>query len=438
MLKPKWTVSLMAAALTLTACAAQDSVAQADTVITGRIVGEDGNPTRKGMAQVFEGPVLVAGAETDANGEFRLEVKTGGLLALKVCGVGHLCDSAALPLDGSMEVDVLARLRRLPYDEIDWSKAELAILGGAQVPFVRQSDGTYTAEIASKAASPSVAIISGAEAAGNFAPPDASTFREQPNAKSFWAWYAHAAVMTPIEGKVRVSVDPAQLESGKLPALFRLRGLPEDLARLQEPWQQMASLYLPMEKMQTAEAQAAARKTLARMRSTLEKELAWVNLATTFTDKERTPENARQVLEAVRAESPAWRAAAFQLALLTPIAGRGGADEAYFEKAVSALPPSQQTNVRTMVFYDRFYAMLTEGRYPEARDLAQAFSRDYPQAGTEKYALNKLGGPGLLAVPGKQIPEWKAHDFKDPDKIYTHPVITAKARIYLLNFWASW
>jgi len=86
----------------------------------------------------------------------------------------------------------------------------------------------------------------------------------------------------------------------------------------------------------------------------------------------------------------------------------------------------------------KFSSLVLGEQYGEIRNIVQRMVREDPDSVWTAAVSNLVGGPDLLTLPGKPLPSWEARDFDDHRKVHTHATIAAKARIYLLGFWASW
>ena len=310
--------------------------AGAQTVISGRIFGEDGKPPRKALAQLFADSYgqLLAETVTDADGRFRLSTDRQGLAVLKLSAVGHLYSTVLLPLPQAAPLTITARLKRPAYKNVDWTRAILVVPANnadeapTRAKFTLQDDGTFAAEATTKETAVGVHINTTVAEVNNFSLPDASTYRLNPNWKSYSAYYSFQAVVTPVSGNVRIVIDPAKLKSGRREPAIRISGLPREFARLQEAWQLLELPDRRQHPLETPAARAQAWKTVGRMRGTLEKELAWLNLAVTLeAGKSTSADDARKILAVVPPDSPAWSLAGSSL--VVPLVRKSGAGTEY-------------------------------------------------------------------------------------------------------------
>jgi len=409
------------------------------TTISGRIVGEDGKPTRRAAAQLFEAPqgVAINSIETDGQGRFQLQTDRTGLLFLKLSGVGHFPSTAILPVAHARKISVEARLSRPAFSNIEWKDKPVSVRGakrfktGKLIPLV---DGTYYAEVPTDETKPTVRIATLSAESRNFTLHHASEYKLV--GKYYYDISVHEAVVKPVGGKVRVVVDPRKLIPSAREPELRVKGLGPEYSHLQEVALQLDRRNsIGENKVKRDASLSFARASAGKYSGQLENELSWLNLGAAVSRFSKlTADDARQILESVPANSKAWVVMPSLIGTALNAFPEEAKWDKYLAEASSILPKEQRLDLMGT----RFHGLLDQGRYESARSIVLEVEKGPIDDGWPRSIVTRVGGSAMLTIPGKKLLSFLVHDLNDPQKTYSHGVLAAKARVYLLDFWASW
>lgn len=423
----------------LLACTLPLAAGNQKTTVTGRILGEDGKAPRRAAAQLFDSPqgTAIITVETDGQGRFQLQTDRKGLLLLKLSGVGHLPTTALLPLNRPGKISVEARLSRPAFRNVVWKDKPVHVReskGFKQGKLAPLTDGTYRAEIATDEKEPTVRIATISTESRNFTLDHASEYKLV--GKYYYDISVHEAVVRPVDGIVRVVVDPRKLIPSALEPELRVKGLGPEYSRLQEIALQLDRRnYIGEDKMLGEASLAAARASAGKFFGQLENELSWLNLGASLARFSKiTADDAWLLLSSIPARSSVWLLMPNLIGFSLDQLPEDPKWEAYVADAAANMPK----NVRMQLLGSRFNGLIRRERYEAARAIVAEVEKLKADDGWSRYVTNKVGGSALLTIPGKKLPEFVAHDLTNPQQIYSHGVLAAKARVYLLDFWASW
>jgi thiol-disulfide isomerase/thioredoxin len=441
----------------------QASVKQA--VISGTLLGHDGKPMLKGVAEVMRSEARPAGRGTkvEADGSFSLRVPDPGLHLLRLSGVFHR--SAVLPivLNEGDSVRVEVRLSTYQYlktfDKIsavgDFNRFSY---DNAAVLF-KQPDGTYQARVKAVRDSAAYELI-GVEKDGHGVPGSNAAFYGYDGQGDFMSVAPapdSAATLIFDPRKVIESSDPlvvqfdpshrdmdryrANYEKGKtLFALYQRQytyAQQLQAARLEKrgdavPKFQRAidSLEVEIKKADPDGLLDAARKTDDPMEKQL---LIFERLRPIAFFPDEPEEKIMQLVEKeLPPTSPWWSLDPDVLIQDLLTEGQRGFSKEYLQRALDGHPDGA---VRAGALLCFLYRANRDRQKEEAQKVFERLTKDFGQYQAAAYAQALLN-PNVKVREGEKVPDFSFVSLDQPGKRYTNADL--KGKVYLLDFWATW
>ena len=352
---------------------------KAKTEITGKVLGGDGQPIKKAFVALSRGytflnTAAVAVAEADKDGNFRLETNEKGLFLLLFSGVNHIIQKVPLMVNSPKKVALNVKLF-VPEHKEDLSEATIGTTN-----LKKQPDGTYSVEIETTEKQFEYLIGRGFKIRG------VMQGHEPGNYKLTKSGVFILKEAIPVDGKVKIVLDPAKLPPASGPVEVRFGNPKSDDAKLYAIYHEMESRnsqeFQPKPRIATAEEINELLKRISKEKKLLLREALWLSY-----------------LE------------------LTLVGNKP--DAALTAKALDALASSPSLWI--LSFFDLVNKAVAAANQPDKY---------------ADYVKNVLAKMPVDDRIGKPVPSFSAHSLEDPKVVYTNANI--KAKVYLIDFWATW
>lgn len=190
-------------------CLGWSAVLAQETIISGKLVGENGEPMHQGHVALIHPSLLdpVSLVTVEPDGSFSITTDAKGLFELRLSGVGHMEHSTGIILDTADSIVLTGQLRQLPYltrfDSIGVIGAFNDYSVATAVAMTRDSGGVFSVEIESDAPYFSYQLVG--------LTPDGAI--EAPGAESYHydGGHSYRSVIQPVDGRVRITFDSAMV-----------------------------------------------------------------------------------------------------------------------------------------------------------------------------------------------------------------------------------
>jgi thiol-disulfide isomerase/thioredoxin len=192
------------------------TVSNAQTTITGTLLGNDGKPMINACV-VLKQPMdnnVVKSVVVDKDGNYKIEVDSTGVWMLYFIGVNHSAYQMALYADTPETENINIRLKTHEYLD-DFSDA--AVIGNfndwshkTSVPMTKNPDGTYSAVVDSKSDTVAYRLIKIAK--------EAAVEGTEANSYEYNGNDGYNSVIVSKPGNVKIVFDPAKLIKSSSPA----------------------------------------------------------------------------------------------------------------------------------------------------------------------------------------------------------------------------
>jgi thiol-disulfide isomerase/thioredoxin len=425
-------------------------MADAQIVINGVVRGRDGRPMPSAQVQLVNAAnELIDSATPKTDGAFELHAPLPGLLRLQFAAPLHGLNEALIFTERVETISLTAQLTSPEYSD-DWTNLRLSTSDSKSplnnTPFARQPDGTFAAQIESAAPELLLAVNGLLKRGPPFAIPGYSEYRCFDNLHCY-------AVAHPVEGKLRVVLDPKLLVRSQEP--FRVRYANPD-----------APAAIAGSVLDNAEAFNNARR-LARQATALKLGKAMNQVPLEPVPAERTAGVIRAIerervpivrqarlfeyLLLVFLEAPADRALIRQaLDELTPasplwalnfgnIAGSAmmatGEPEKYVDYAMKIVDAQPTRALKGTVAAGLIGAFGMSGHAAAAQPLIAKARAEAGDQNSVKSILAQYGTERRIQK-GRPVPAFRAPSLDDPASAYTEA--SMKGKFYLIDFWATW
>ena len=407
---------------------------KAKTEISGRILGGDGKPMEKAFVALSDGSYLktLAVAEADQEGNFRLTTEKTGLFLIHFNGVNHLTQSAVLMVEKPRKVTVNAKLFVAEYKE-DLSEAivfsEKVKPGTPGTNFKKQSDGTYVAEFETQEKSVYYTITRAFKIRGFIQGTQKSNFKLH---ESGILIFKEAI---PVEGKVRIVLDPTKLPRSSSAAEVSF-GNPESVdAKLYAIYREIESRKPQQQQSAPIPTSEEISKLVERInneKNLLLKKALWLNyLHLTLPVNKADSAMVIKALDAITPASPLWILGYDFIDKAVTAANQPVKYKDYVETVINRFPNDIKVGTFGTIFNDAFNAKQMD----KAQNYLVRLSKEYPDSPMTKHARYVMDKDKKV-VAGKNVPTFTAYSFDNPKVVYTNSNI--KAKVYLIDFWATW
>lgn len=350
----------------------------AKTEVSGKILGSDGKPITKAAVILASSPFdkYIAKTEADTEGNFSISTDKTGLFVLGFTGVNHPPETAVLMIDKPRKVKLTVKLAATPYRD-DFSEATVVIENarGAVGLFKKERDGTYLAEFESKEKTIEYVISKVSKKRQTINGTQAENYKLHETGSIYFS------IATPVDGKVRIVLDPAKLppftESAKFsfdnsnPLDSRLNAIYRDMEERIPGPQEIPAIPTP-------EEIAKLTDRIAKEKNPLLKKMLWLNYLD-LTLQAGQAEKAdlsliAQALETLTPKSPLW---VIRYNLMVKAIAAAHQPEKYSDYAGLSLEglPGQ---IKIGVMSDMFFEMMKNKQYERAEAFLLRFAKAYP------------------------------------------------------------
>jgi thiol-disulfide isomerase/thioredoxin len=420
----------------------------AQTVISGKLLGADGKPMIKEcvvLKKSFGNDVIKAG-NTDESGNYSITVDSSGLWMLVFSGVYHQAVQMALYTDRPEKMEVDVNLQTYNYVK-DFSHLE--VTGDFNnwdpqkaVPLEKQPDGTYSAEINA----PSDTVIYRIE----FAVSNDLVEGTEPCGFVYNGYHGYNSIAAGSQGKVKIQFDPSKLIELPQKEEVTFKDSNSFISKFSEIYLEMKrNEFYFMKKYGEYRASGKDMKNfkydcqpevekLAGMiknekDSILKQELllSYISLSSYRAELDSTI--ALEALNKISPSSKIWTlnpyliTSALRLAHVT-----GNKYDAYTQGVIDTYPDNQ---IKAYLLFDKFMrAKLTH---------KDSLAANYFDLLTNKYGDTQYGemvkqrfSPTDNFRVGSHVPHFSVVSMDDSTKIITDK--TMQGKYYLIDFWATW
>ncbi len=428
--------------------------AQPQSVISGRLVGCDGKPMKKGQVHLivpwenFDRMILTS-ADVASDGTYRLTLDRTGLYMVYFTGVDHLNLEFPVMLEKPLTVSISARLRSFsPPAEIK----EVGIIGDfnafskyASGTMNKQPDGTYWSEFETKAPTFSYQVVGPFGPLGKLMAVNGTQSDDYVFDKKYLTSY-RSVIKTAGGGKIRIVFDPKKLSQCPSEAELRFEGNPlvEQFARISMDIEKgiekikLAREEEPKPGKGTASIRDNWAKDLDNLKNRMSGEkdpllrqallIGYLRLANTAGITLES-DLASQVLDEIPPTSPVWDLDPWVFRSAGHVPGQEGKYEAYLEKVLEQNP---DPNLKAALLYGE----LSSVKEPEkARRLLERLVKNYPNSRFTESARRSFSPEKKVQVGGK-LPTFSVQSFDDAKVAFSNASL--KGKYFLLDFWATW
>lgn len=420
---------------------------QAQSVITGTLLGHDGKPMKETMMLMTVGAPgeTTITIQVDEKGRFRHETYDTGLHFLNFVGVNHRPQQAVIHIDKHRKVKMNVRLSPPDYTE-DLSRAELWTNNGKSPingkRLEKQPDGKFTSVFETNETSVEYLIRN---VTGSREPVTGTNAREYfilPYGGMFAVIFG---VEKPVNGKVTIELDPQKLvrNSTEIISPFSDDRFPD--AQLTDIYREINDLTHFVAADRTALQQLHNR--ILKEKNRVLRHAMWIKyLNMVFPNPETghttpaeliDPKIISQALDELTPTSPFW-----MLRWLFP-------DDCVQKAAIAAAQPERYRDyaersieswpygIRGWGFSGLMKKAGEQGDTAEVNRLYRRLQELSPESTAGKSEkLQRERKAAAKVVAGTQVPFFKAHSLEDTTVFYTPENINAK--VYLIDFWATW
>jgi thiol-disulfide isomerase/thioredoxin len=416
------------------------------TTITGTLLGYDGKPMIMAHVHVKNGmnDTTLVTAQAAPDGSFSVTTREDGALYLEFTGVNH--QSLLIPFLTHRGMNTIVRVWLGAYEfyerltDVQFMQILRSNPRGESVTPVKQPDGTFTAEI--QTGEPVFKYqLNGVEKSGR------TINGTQSESYEYDGGGDYISLLTPRDGKVKVTFDPSQLLGGTRDPKVEFADSNSFTARL-------PLLFRESERRRESFAKAAMeyRKrnndmkrfvfdwtpALDDLHSRIEKEpdpnlrqemlLQYLDILGAG-GKPATPEIKQRALREVPPTSPLW---AYHVAVVTMLEYDSTGGKQYAEKMLQEHPDA---NIKGSVLLSRLILARYAGNREETRAL---YDRIIAECGTTRWArmARERYSPDMKVYAGALAPKFSFVSLDDPAKTFSNE--TFKGKYVLLDFWAVW
>jgi thiol-disulfide isomerase/thioredoxin len=423
------------------------SALNAQTTITGTLVGFDGKPMLKANAVIQAGKI----ADVDKGGKYSITVDSAGIWTLVFAGVNHSSRKVELYVDKPGRIDLDVRLKTYDYvDTFADVKIDTALNPqGTQTAGLmqKQSDNTFTAEFQTNEDSLAYEL-EGITKDGHTVNGTQSERYAYDGGGDYWS------VLTPSHGTVKIIFDPAKLVRSDRPAEVTFMDSQSTEAKFAQIYDEMMEERLDYSRAASAYTQSGkdmytfkydvywskevesiaaklGRESNPILRQELYMNYFWLALFNAKLDASIV----EKALREIPPSSVVWS--------LIPNAVSAAAVEHF-----PGLPSEEQDNYAQRVLNENPDAMVKAQLLYNLCDVAR-HRHDTTNAATYyKMLVDKYGGttfakwakaefsPDAKVAVGKPVLSFSIASLEDSTKIFTNEYFQGK--YYMIDFWATW
>ncbi|MCL4509606.1 MAG: redoxin domain-containing protein [Bacteroidetes bacterium] len=449
-------------------------IANAQTTVTGTLVGQDGKP------MLVENVILTRPMENSVikmvdpgkKGRYTITIDSAGIWILRYAGVNHYSHDVALYIGTPVTVNVDAQfngndlkdtvtayvdkpatlkidVQLKGYGYVDTLK-DVKIIGdfnnfsfASAVPMQKQADGTYTAEFETKADSFAYQIVGVEKTGHSINGTDAERYVYDGTGD-------YKSVVTPKDGRVKIVFDPSNLVRWNKEATATF-GDPNSVAA------KFAEIYYEMQQHQWSfmDAVNEYRKSGKDMRQF---KYDWSKVSAGLQQQIKDERNdllhqelllsylelgsygarldSNLALTAVKDISPAsliWSLNPYVIPAALYGAGMKGADYDNYLTQVVDRNPSART--RAIVLFQEFMKAKYMNQSEKATKYYNILVNQYGDTQEGKMVKERFSAVSKLQVGG-YVPAFSVVSMDDSTK--TISSVSMKGKYYLMDFWATW
>ena len=422
------------------------SSADAQSTITGTLLGHDHKPLKKCMVLMTVGGAeeKTITIEPDEKGRFHQETNESGLHFINFVGINHRRKTVVLYIDEPREVKLNVRLS-LEYYADELSQAEVRGPNAKSpfngTPLVKQADGTYVAEFPSKDSLVQYLIVKATRSGESVTGTNADDYLIHPYGGMFAVSYG---LQKPRNGKVRIVLDPKNPTDNyaEESPFSDDRSLDAEITQIFHEVNDRQKFVAPD---RIVLAKLSAR--IATGKNAFLRQALWIKyLNMLFPNPEfkvATPDHLldantiSQALDELTPSSPAWMLRwLFPTSLLrnsVNASGQPGRYKDYAERSVESWP----YNIRGWGYRELIGDAARKGDAAESDRLYQKLLELSPESPAAKYEqLQRERKTSAKVISGAEVPRFEAHALEDTSVVYTPDNINAT--VYLIDFWATW
>lgn len=414
----------------------------AQSVITGTVLGHDGRPMQKALVVMAVGS---ANEKTiiinpDEAGQFRYETNDKGLHFLNFVGAKHLQQKIVLYIDHPRVIKLNVRLAPPDYRE-DLSRAELVSSNGKS-PFnyrrlEQQKDGKSVA-VLSSGESFEYMIIKATKSGESVTGTNAKEYSIHHYSRGIFANVF--AIAKPVNGKITIVLHPEASHN------VYQENIPfSDDSSLDS---QLTAIFREINAWKkTPPDEAELKQLLNRIGKTTDlhlRQALWIkylHMVYNHIESGGLPDmidrpTVSRALDELSPTSPFWMLKRFNTAdliqkvtLATPQPARY---KDYTERTIACWPDE----MKGTGFLERIRKAEEEGNPDEADRLYDKLQFLSPESEAGQYEkLKRERKAAAKVVMGSKVPSFRAHALEDTSVVYTPDNIRAK--FYLIDFWAT-
>ncbi len=426
---------------------------QAQTTITGRLLGHDGKPMP--LANVIltkpSDQTLVKSIAADNDGNYSVAVDSAGIWILTFAGVNHSSHEVALYAEkpGTIRLDVDLKT----YDYID-TVDKVGIEGSFNgfdarnpTPMLKQADGTFAADIATKGDTVAYELV-GITKDGHTINGTQSDRNAYDGGGDYWS------ILSASKGTVRIVFDPAKLvKSGEQTKVTfgdaqsvesRFAAIYENMIKEQNDYALAASAYVESGKNMhqfnygeywTDEVASIAARLASETNPILHQELYvnyfWLAMFNAKLDSSIV----RRALVEMPPSSVVWSLVPNTIIALSVQHFKGVPEEEQNSYAQKVLDENSDPMIKAPLLY----TLCEQARFRHDSAKAEGYYTEL----VNKYGFTQYGkmakmtlAPDVKISVGKTVPPFSVASLEDSTKFLTNE--SFKGKYYMIDFWATW
>jgi thiol-disulfide isomerase/thioredoxin len=420
------------------------------TIVTGTLLGNDGKPMLVANVELrLPGDTTPRETvEADSDGKYSIAVDSSGIWMLLFTGVNHSSHQIAACLDkpGKLKINVqLAAYQYIdtiatPGIEGDFNNYNIS----DPLRLQRQPDGTFTADVETKADSVRYEIV-GITKSGHTINGTESERYELDNGGDYWS------ILTPRDGKVHIVFDPARLVRSDKPVEVTFADSESTAARFSEIYEEMQDEQSAFAKAvndyrraggdmeefrydrsrQIDSVQARiGRETDGLIRQEL---LLYYLELSMYRGTNYQIETLWDVLNSDSAASPIW---AMNPPLYNYLLMRVGmTGDEYQQHVDQFIRENPSAYARSCILYQAFVRAKYENNDKKALEYYKILTGQYADSPYGKLAQQHQSPVSKIRI-GNPVPDFSIPSLGDSSVIYTNA--TFKGKYYMIDFWATW
>lgn len=419
------------------------------TVVTGSLLDQNGKPMQVANVELLVPGTIVpldtVGVSPD--GRYTIPIDSSGIWFLRFAGVSHRNHEVAVYIDkpGKIGIDVrLATYQYLdtisnPGIEGNFDKFDIA----NPLRMQKQPDGTFTAEIKTKADSIQYEIVGIAKDGRTVNGTEADHYVID-NTADYWS------IMKPVNGAVHIVFDPAKLvESDRQVTVAfadsqstaaRLAKVYDEMQRNELDFQIAARAYrnsggdMPSFRYNWSAETASLQKRIDAETNNLVRQALFLNYV--YIAAMRAKIDYKYLEKAINDVPPSsiiWSLKPALYPLMLELYGIIGYNLQQYEDRFVKENPSRIA--KSDILFDQFLSAKSSKDEKDAKKYYKILTEDY--ADTPRGRSTKENySPTPAVIIGKPVPHFSISSLTDSSKTWTNN--SFKGKYYMIDFWATW